>query len=79
VWSAEIYAPLSWSPLPRKTTRTKQSIAGRLMSRRSLLIVVVVVVVVVVVLFCCCFCVILYCLFLVFLCLNYALRHRSGS
>ena len=52
------------SPLPKKTTRTKQSIAGRLMSRRSLLIV---------------FFVCVFFLFLVFLCLNYTLPHRSGS
>ena len=43
------------SPLPKKTTRTKQSIAGRLMSRKSLLIVFffVIVVVVEVVVFSC--------------------------
>ena len=55
------------SPPPRKA-RTKQSKSGRLMSRRSLLMV-----------FSFCFCVILFFLFLVFLGLNYALPHRSGS
>lgn len=58
MWSAE-FMLRSPSPLPRKTTRTKQSIAGRLISRRSLLIVF--------------FCVLFF-LFLVFLCLNYALE-----
>lgn len=58
MWSAE-FMLRSPGPLPRKTTRTKQSIAGRFMSR-SLLIV-------------------FFFLFLVFLCLNYTLPHRSGS